>query len=212
MNCLLCSSSAPLLSNANNKVYYKCGNCRLIFLDEKFFLSKDEERLRYQSHNNDPEDERYIRQLSKLNDKMIPLLKPGDTGLDYGCGKGKPISFILNKSGYEVSDYDPFFYDDKELLMEKQDFITCTETAEHFHKPGEDFALLNSILKPGGILGIMTNFYPDDINFDEWWYHRDPTHVSFYSKKTFEWLTEKFNWSILNIDEMDNVIIVQKFT
>ena len=66
------------------------------------------------------------------------------------------------------------------------------------------------MLKPGGILAIMTNFYSEEIDFDEWWYQRDPTHVSFYSIKTFEWLSESFNWNILSNNEMDNVIILQK--
>lgn len=210
-SCPLCfSASIKEFSEINNKFYYRCNKCRLIFLDKKFFLSEDEEKLRYQSHNNDLNDERYILHLSKLTNRLIPYLNPGDTGLDYGSGTGKPISFILGKAGYNVSDYDPFFYNDKELLEREYNFITCTETAEHFHHPRKEFDQFSSILKSGGILAIMTNFYSDEISFDEWWYHRDPTHVSFYSVKTFEWLSENFNWNILSVDLIDNVIILQK--
>jgi hypothetical protein len=211
VKCPLCYSlSVHEFSNANDKLYYRCKTCSLISLDEKFFLPADEEKLRYQSHNNDPADERYIQHLSKLSDRLIPFLKPGDTGLDYGSGAGKPVSFILGKSGYKVSDYDPFFYDDKELLERKYDFITCTETAEHFHHPGKEFDLLTSLVDPGGILAIMTNFYSGEIDFEDWWYHRDPTHVCFYSFDTFHWLANKYKSEILLFEPSDNVIFLKK--
>jgi cyclopropane fatty-acyl-phospholipid synthase-like methyltransferase len=210
-NCPLCKSdSVSNFSNVNEKTYYRCNACSLIFLDEKFFLSGNEEKLRYASHNNDTNDERYIKHLSKLTDKLIPYLKQGNVGLDYGCGEGKPISFILGKDGYVVDNYDLFFYNDKELLKKKYDFITCTETAEHFHNPAEEFDLLDSMLKPDSRLAIMTNLYSNDIKFDEWWYHRDPTHVCFYSITTFKWIAKKYNWEILIYDSTDNIIIFKK--
>ncbi len=211
VKCPLCNSESPQgFSNANKKIYYSCDLCKLVFLDKKFFLSSEEENLRYQSHNNDPADERYIEHLSKLTDRLTPLLKPCDTGLDYGSGAGKPISFILGRYGYEVSDYDPFFYDDRDLLQRKYDFITCTETAEHFHHPAKEFDLLTSLLNPGGILAIMTNFYSDDIDFDDWWYHRDPTHVSFYSTDTFQWLSNKYDLEIILTDPAVKVIFLRR--
>lgn len=210
-NCPLClSTQIEEFSHANDKLYFKCETCHLIFLDKKFFLPRDEEKLRYESHNNDPSDQRYILHLSKLTDKLIPFLKPGSTGLDYGSGSGKPISFILGKAGYDVSDYDPFFYDYRELLTRKYDSITCTETAEHFHDPAKEFTLFNSMLNPEGILAIMTNFYSGENDFDSWWYPRDPTHVCFYSIDTFRWLSGKLKWEILLLDETDNVIIFRK--
>ena len=211
--CPLCYSALPQnFSNANNKIYYRCDLCKLIFLDKKFFLSSEEENLRYQSHNNDTGDERYIEHLSKLTDRLIPLLKPGDTGLDYGSGAGKPISFILGKSGYKVSDYDPFFYNDRDLLERKYDFITCTETAEHFHYPAKEFDLLTTLLNPGGIFAIMTNLYSGEIDFDNWWYHRDPTHVSFFSVDTFQWLSNKYGLEIILTDPADNVIFLRRIS
>src|SRR5690606_9942045 len=154
---------------ANGKLYHICGNCRLIFLDPQFFISIEEENQRYQSHNNDPNDERYLTHLRKLTDPLKEYLKPGMVGLDYGCGEGKPISHILEQSGITVKNYDLFFFEDKDLLKDKYDFITCTETAEHFHQPAKEFNLFSEMLKTGGILGIMTNFYSDDTDFERWW-------------------------------------------
>jgi SAM-dependent methyltransferase len=209
--CPLCNSnSVSNFSNVNEKTYYRCYTCGLIFLNKKFYLSSGEEGSRYKSHNNDPNDQRYIEHLSKLTDKLIPYLNHGASGLDYGCGQGKPISFILGKEGYVVDNYDPFFYNDKELLKKKYDFVTCTETAEHFHDPGKEFELFDKMMKPGGILAIMTNLYSDGIIFNDWWYHRDPTHVAFYSFTTFQWIAKNYNWSIPLFDPADNITILKK--
>lgn len=208
-NCPLCSSvSVSDFSKANNKIYYSCSNCGLIFLDERFFLPPEEEKERYVFHNNDPADERYIEHIKTLTDRLVPFLKSGDTGLDYGSGHGKPVNHILGELGYPVKSYDPFFHRHENLLKEKYDFITCTETAEHFHKPCEEFTLLSSMLSNPGILGIMTNIYSNDINFDDWWYPRDPTHVCFYSEETFEWIAKRYNLVIIESD--NNVILFRK--
>ena len=31
--------------------------------------------------------------------------------------------------------------------------------------------------------------------FLDWHYNRDPTHLSFYSHKTMNWIAKKFNWT-----------------
>lgn len=116
------------------------------------------------------------------------------TGLDYGCGEGKPISYILAKESILVKNYDPFFFNDRQVLDNKYHFIVCTETAEHFHNPSKEFTLFKKMLYPGGFLAIMTNFYSDEIEFDEWWYPRDPTHVCFYSEKTINWICSNLNF------------------
>jgi SAM-dependent methyltransferase len=192
--CPLCSSKETKeFSRANNKLYHKCSTCNLIFIDASYLPSLEEERLRYETHNNDPNDERYITHLKKLTDPLLTHLKKGMIGLDYGCGAGRAVSLILEKEGLSVKNFDPFFYDEKSLLNEKYDFITCTETAEHFHNPAKEFEGFINMLMPGGILAIMTNFYSDDINFDKWWYPRDPTHVVFYSRHTFEWICTNYD-------------------
>jgi hypothetical protein len=35
----------------------------------------------------------------------------------------------------------------------------------------------------------------DEASFADWWYLRDPTHVSFYRPETFEWLARHHGWS-----------------
>ena len=89
-----------------------------------------------------------------------------------------------------------FFAPDPEPLDHRYDFVTCTETAEHFFDPGEEFETLNRLLRPGGWLGVMTRVFTDDIDFTSWWYVRDPTHVAFYAPETLEWIARRFHWRL----------------
>ncbi|MBN2536972.1 methyltransferase domain-containing protein, partial [candidate division WOR-3 bacterium] len=74
------------------------------------------------------------------------------------------------------------------------DFITCCETAEHFHRPADEFERLDRLLLPGGRLGVMTRFLADDVRFADWAYRRDPTHVVFYREATFRCLAARLGW------------------
>lgn len=91
--------------------------------------------------------------------------------------------------------YDPLFFDEPRALTQSYDFITCSEVAEHFHRPAEEFRLLDCLLKPGGLLAVMTTFQTDDAAFAGWHYRRDPTHVVFYRQATFERISFCHNWS-----------------
>jgi hypothetical protein len=55
---------------------------------------------------------------------------------------------------------------------------------------------LDSLLEEGGWLGIMTNFYNNSIDFEDWYYRKDPTHVVFYTEQTLEVIALMMAWSI----------------
>lgn len=74
------------------------------------------------------------------------------------------------------------------------DFITCTEAAEHFHHPAAEFGRLAPLPAPGGWLALMTSFLNDDVQFAQWHYRRDPTHVVFYRPATFRHLARLYGW------------------
>ena len=44
--------------------------------------------------------------------------------------------------------------------------------------------------------GLMTSFITEDYLFKNWHYRRDPTHVVFYKKKTFEVVANQRNWNV----------------
>jgi len=101
---------------------------------------------------------------------------------------------MMREAGFDMALYDPFFHPATSALEQQYDFITCTEVVEHLYRPAEVFRQLDSLLRPGGWLGIMTCFQTDDDRFDQWHYRRDPTHVVFYREQTFAWLAGHYGW------------------
>lgn len=167
-------------------MYHRCQRCKATWLDPAHYLSPDKELAHYQTHQNDADDEGYRKYLSRLADPLLDRLMSNSSGLDYGCGPGPALAAMMREAGHRMAVYDPFFAPDKVPLAGTCDFITCTETAEHFHNPRREFAMLASLLEPDGILAVMTIFQTDDERFEGWRYRQDPTHVVFYRPCTFE--------------------------
>lgn len=153
------------------------------------------ELAHYLHHENDPADPRYRRFLSKLADPLNARLAPASRGLDYGCGPGPALAHMLREAGHDVVLFDPFFAPDPAPLSGTYDFVTCTEVAEHFHHPEQEFGRMCARVRPGGWLALMTCFQTDDTRFADWHYRKDPTHVVFYREETFRSLASQWGWS-----------------
>jgi hypothetical protein len=104
--------------------------------------------------------------------------------------------------------YDHYYAPNPHILEETYDFVTCTETFEHFFTPHREWNLLVSLVTPGGWLGVMTLFHPPLEEFPTWHYINDLTHVSFFSRQTFNFLAERDRLRVEIIG--DNVILLQK--
>lgn len=180
----------------DNRAYWRCAACVATFLDAAQLPSPSEEQAHYAWHENHPTDPGYRRFLAKLAVPLLERLSTPAQGLDYGCGPGPALAAMLQEAGHAVRLYDPFYHPDESALFGTYDFITCTEVAEHFHRPAEEFARLDAMLRPGGYLAIMTCFQDDDAHFASWHYRRDPTHVVFYRAETFHFLARHFRWEI----------------
>ena len=195
MICIICKNQkAAIFTNIKQKRYWKCSYCEAIFLDKEFYLSSNDEYKHYLTHNNDVNDPRYKKFLSNLMLPLIERMKLNSIGLDYGCGPGPAFSIMLREKGYQMFNYDPFFHPKKSNLLKKYDFISCSETVEHFHNPFYEFTRFNELLNDSGIIGIMTNFHSKENIFENWYYIKDPTHVVFYSKNTFLIIGKMFKW------------------
>ena len=194
--CGVCGASAtrPFLS-VDGRDYRRCDCCQATFLNPAQRLSPEAEHARYLQHRNDPAGADYRRFLSKLADPLLKRLAPHRDGLDYGCGPGPALAQMLCEAGHRVSVFDPYFFPDPAPLDCRYDFITCTEAIEHFHRPAEEFARFERMLRPGGWLAVMTCFQADDGRFASWHYRRDPTHVVFYRETTLRYIAHGFAWS-----------------
>ena len=197
MTCPLCLNPGPgAFATVDDVAYRRCATCDLVFAEPMYHLSPAVERARYETHQNDPRDAGYRTFLDRMAGPLIERLAPGARGLDYGSGPGPTLSFMLEERGFPTRTYDPFFAPDPEPLEQRYDFVTCTETAEHFFEPFREFEMLDRLLRPGGWLGVMTGVLTDDIDFTSWWYARDPTHVAFYAPETLEWIADRFRWTL----------------
>ncbi len=204
LNCPLCNcSSANYVGNS-----FSCPECKLIFKTPLSFLSKDDEDKRYQSHQNSNQDQGYIDFLNKLATPLQKFIKQNDELLDYGCGPFSQISKILESEVKSTSFYDPLFFPNSEVTSRLYDVVTCTEVVEHFKSAKDDWEQLLSTVKPNGILGIMTQFYNEEINFQKWWYKNDPTHIVFYRQETLDYIAKKYSLKVLYNDQR-SVIIFQ---
>lgn len=207
--CPLCRGphSLPFVQ-CDDKDYFRCQTCEVTFLDPSQRPAPDEELAHYQWHENDPADAGYRAFLSRLSDPLLAKLSDGMEGLDYGSGPGPALAAMLEECGMRMRLYDPFFAADADALTRTYDFITCTETVEHFHHPAQEFERLDRLLRPGGWIGLMTTFQTDDDRFANWHYRKDPTHVIFYRESTFAFLAGTFGWH-LEVPRKD-VVLLQK--
>jgi SAM-dependent methyltransferase len=194
--CPLCSSWADKIKDDN---YFLCPCCRAIFLDSSLYLSPAAEKMRYEEHNNDVYDKRYRRFVSPITSAVLQEQSKSSVGLDFGAGTGPVISVVLEEKGYNIAQYDPFFFNDQSLLKKKFDYIVCCEVAEHFQRPQEEFSLLKKLLKPGGSIYIMTHMYNNKIDFKNWRYRQDPTHIFIYQQETFNYICRKLKFKNLDI-------------
>lgn len=207
--CTLCGSKEilPVDPSRDSRSYYHCRNCHLIFVDRRYHLPKETERSRYTLHQNGVHNEGYVAFLQRVIQPCLPFLTPQMRGLDYGCGPAPTLSKVLADRHLVCYDYDPLF--GFTHPHQEYDFIFATECFEHFFLPGKEFANIDGLLTSKGYLAIMTEQWETPAQFREWYYKRDPTHVSFFHRKTFSYICANFGYQI-KYAEGNRIIILQK--
>ncbi|MGY6275502.1 class I SAM-dependent methyltransferase [Methylomonas sp. MgM2] len=163
-----------------------------MFVPAQQHLSLAREKAIYDRHENRPDDPGYRQFLSRLAIPLQAKLPPCSVGLDFGCGPGPTLAQMLAEQGHRVEVFDPFYAYRPMLLQSRYGFVTCTEVAEHFRQPAKEFEILFSLLKPHGILALMTKLVIDAAAFSRWHYKNDMTHISFYSASTLQWLADHY--------------------
>lgn len=186
MKCPLCESSkATPWSEDELRPYFKCQECSLIFVPSHFLLSAEDEKKRYDTHENSDEDPRYRDYLSKIAFGVIPHLSPGMVGLDFGCGASTLLAQIFEENGFPVDSYDIFYRPEEAIWKRKYDFIVLSEVIEHLSSPGETMRNLTKLLSSQGQFFIKTKFSPEfQTLFNNWYYKKDPTHICFFNEES----------------------------
>lgn len=209
--CPLCTSLKISAYHQDNKrTYLQCSECQLIFVPPSFHLTPAEEKRIYDLHENSPDDEGYRHFLDKLLAPLCAKLPSGAQGLDFGCGPGPAIKPIMAERGFNMDNYDIYYQHQPQYLAQRYHFITCTEAIEHFSQPRQELKQLDSMLKPNGILGIMTKRVIAPDAFKRWHYKNDPTHICFFSEETFRWIADWLNYR-LEFPGNDTVILTKLY-
>ena len=216
MNCPLCSTATKFFTTGENREYQLCNLCGLIFVPPEFHIPAESEITRYREHENSLDNEGYV----KMFMKKITLIKkhctPLKTALDFGCGYEPVLKTILEKEGIKTDIYDLNFFPNFPK-NKNYDLVISTETFEHFKTPMQDIQQAISCISTHGFLAIMTHFYPledekpCEKKFSKWYYKRDPTHIAFYSSKSFQWIAERIGFQIILNNQFDFILLQKAF-
>jgi SAM-dependent methyltransferase len=211
IECPLCGSAAtePFYRDKKRE-FFQCLECDLVFVPPEFHPTAEEEKARYDFHSHNLEDSGYRNFLNRLFQPFDPAqggpletkLLPGARGLDFGCGRAPTLSVLFEEAGFPCANYDLYYFNDPAVLETQYDFLTCSETIEHFRNPRAEFERFLRLVKPGGWIGIMTQLREPASSrlrgsseappFDKWFYKDDLTHLCFFSKKSFQWLEKQY--------------------
>ncbi len=194
--CPLCAFSPSVFFFQDDKNYRQryqhCPQCDVVFVDPACRLDAAAEKARYDKHNNDNSTP-YVQFLSRLALPVLAQLSSPAVGLDFGSGRSQAMAEIFRQAGHRCDCYDIFFYPKTTLLPQAYDFMIASEVIEHLYSPKAVIEQWLTLLKPGGLLGIMTGIRPAAAtDFADWWYKNDPTHVLLLSDKTFAYLQRRY--------------------
>jgi hypothetical protein len=210
--CKICQSDTTLLIERKRELlYYRCNACGFLYLDDKFIIGSEREKRQYDMHQNSFDSIGYVKMFEDFIARAIePYEKDIKNALEFGCGSGPVLAELLYRRGINVDKYDLYFYPEKVYEGKQYDLITSTEVFEHLQKPMDILELLVEHINDNGYIALMTKFPPkDDDEFLAWWYRRDPTHISFFTPKSFEVMAKKVGLRVLKtIDK--NIVVFQK--
>ncbi len=180
--------------------FYRCPVCGFIRRDPHSMLDEEQERNRYLLHENTLTNKGYVEYLNRFIDQQVlPNLRESDPKiLDFGSGPLPVLSDLLKARGYDVNSYDKYFSTDESYKEDRYDLILLLEVIEHVLDPYSVLSGLVEIMKPGAKIILQTLLVDDRINqeFGTWWYKEDMTHISFYTKESFEILARHLGLTV----------------
>jgi hypothetical protein len=191
VSCPLCFSAHQTVFEIDQRrSYLLCQVCSLVFVPRDQLINDEEEKKRYELHDNSEANFDYQNYLENTAHLISSCLKKDSVGLDFGCGKTRILEKFLNEKGHKVFSYDKFFLPDDSVFKKRYDFIILSEVIEHLKKPFEDLMRLTTMLHEDGFIFVKTKLRPETPEkFKNWFYKRDVTHVQFFSDSSFKHLS-----------------------
>ena len=219
MNCHICNSAAnkcfeKLVLSKYEVNYWECPNCGFVFTDTPFWLEES-----YQSSIVKTDYgvlSRAIRMRYYASALLYFVYGRKSKCLDYGAGYG---SFVrgMRDLNFEFYWYDKYTknifandFDYEENNVSHIDFITSFEVFEHVSNP---IAEIEKLLQISRNIFFTTLLIPNPTP-QEWWYYGEEhgQHISFYRKKTFEFIARKYSLNFYSNGEDIHLLTEKKLT
>ena len=135
MECIVClAGQVSHFTTINAQTYWRSPECNAIVIDHTHFSSARVEHEHSLGHDNRAYVPPYQNFLSQLTTPLLTQLKLGEKVLVFGCGPSPAEATMRSERGFSMA-LTILFPSDKSNLQSIWDFITRTETAEHFHDP-----------------------------------------------------------------------------
>ncbi|MBD3799903.1 MAG: class I SAM-dependent methyltransferase [Campylobacterales bacterium] len=211
--CPLCQTPSPSFRDRQlDHLVHHCPRCELIFKEEAARPTASQELKKYNEHNNSLENEGYVAMFEQfIHATLAHTGHPVKRVLDFGSGPTPVLAELLRRRGFEVTIYDKFFAPDAPDAAARFDLITATEVIEHIADPMRALEELKRRLVPGGTLALMTQFHQNSEAFyRDWWYRRDPTHLVFFTPKSFEIAAELLEMRLVFHDSRKTVLLSKR--
>ena len=205
-NCPLCKFRADKViyyQKKFNREFIECEKCSLVYIDRTNCLNLSEQKSRYDGHNNHIPDPGYISFLQRLINPITQNFAEESKGLDYGSGPYPMLINLFKEKGFlNIQGWDPIYNPIQKVLEDSNyDFITCCEVIEHVLDVSRTFELFEGLMRSQGYLVLSTGLKKPEIEWAKWYYIQDETHINYFSKATFEWIEENFNFKLLGLDK-----------
>ena len=116
----------------------------------------------------------------------------------YGVEPGLAAAQIAHSRGIEILGHTAA---DLESCDRQFDVVVSFDVIEHLTQPLQFVTRLKRVLKPDGILVIMTgatDTWPYRLFGRHFWYGSFPEHVSFYCKSWFTWLAGNLDMEVMH--------------
>ena len=209
MKCLICDSRCSSFEDAKRGVlYFECPSCHFIMKSKEHFSDFERQKERYDLHNNCEENVEYQEYFQRFIDFALRDISKPKSVLDFGCGASWLLAQMIQKEGIACDFYDPIYHPNESYKNRSYDLITSVEVFEHLHDPKATLEMLTQRLNPKGYIAVQSEFHPQNRDaFLNWYYRLDPTHIVFYSLKSFEALVKSLNLSIVASNAKNMVLL-----
>lgn len=228
IKCRLCGSenirllfSKQTFLNYDDKMWdiFECLDCGLKFILKNQYPNFDYEKFYNFRYRNRALDNNYIYQGAtywKHQAKILSRLLPKENIriLDIGCGAGnflyhapKPwakygvelsnLTIIGKKHGLSILQQN---IEDIEIEDNFFDIITMYASIEHLIDINKVFNKIHSLLKPSGILAIMTadsNSLKAKLKKQNWHMYSPPEHQFFFNAKSLDKFLAEYNLQLI---------------